>query len=232
MENILQHLIHEYLTTYPKPGEPPEITLTVPTHDPNRDHSKFRISDAGKCHLMRFWKRQGIEPTNSSSFDIRLVMESGNLLHAWFQYVLKKIGVIEAAEMEVQDEHKLGHFDCILAYNNTRILYDLKTISGKKMYYFHKNGDKPDKQHIYQVLTYHSLLHPWPDDVRIAYISRDTLEICECVVHLGHNALVEAANDWGALIGAWEVDMSPAPNPEPWECNYCVYRDACSHSSH
>lgn len=227
-DNILQTIFYDYLISHPKPGEKPEITLSVPTHDPDRDNSKFRVSDAGKCRLMRYWKRQGIPPSNTPSLDIRLVMESGNLLHAWFEYVFGKMGVVETVEQEVQDIHKLGHLDCILTYNNIRILYDLKTISGKKMYYLNKNGNKPDKQHIYQVLTYYSLLRPFPDEVRIAYINRDNLEICECIVDLEDLKNIKSVmGDWAALIAAWEMNMEPEPTAEDWECNYCSYHDRC-----
>lgn len=228
-DNILQSIIHEYLQTHPKPGEPPMIHLDVPTHDPDRDHAKFRVSDAGKCRLMRYWKRQGIVPSNLPSLDIRLVMESGNLIHAWIQHVLQAMHVLEVAEQELVDDHKIGHLDCLIMYKKNWVLYDLKTVSGKKMWYFHKHGERPDKAHIYQILTYHAMLadkiRPCPDDVRIAYISRDTCEIQECRIPLGH--LNDVLDDWAALIAAWEVKMEPEPTAEAWECKYCAYKDRC-----
>lgn len=226
---MLQDVIYAYLNRLDRLNRSisePVIHLEVPTHDLNRDHTKFRVSDAGKCRLMRYWKRQGVEPTNLPSSQNRLVMESGNLLHAWFQYALHKMQILESAEQTVEDEHRIGHLDCIVAHEGRRILYDLKTVSSKKLYFFHKNGEQPDRHHVHQVLSYHGMLKPLPDEVRIAYISRDTLDICECVIPFSKVGPV--IDDWAILITTWTMQEPPKPSPESWECRYCMYQERCN----
>ena len=55
----LQTILQRYFNRDLSPNVQPTMRLEVGTHDPSRDNSKFRVSDAGKCRLMRYWKRQG-----------------------------------------------------------------------------------------------------------------------------------------------------------------------------
>lgn len=228
MNNILQTIISEYLQTHPKPGEKPEITLTVPTHDPDRDTSKFRVSDAGKCRLMRYWKRQGKPALHETPFEWRIQAEAGNLLHAWIQFIVNASGCLVDAEGELQDEHRIGHFDMILERpdGTERLLYDIKTISNKKAFYMAKYGNGADEHHQLQLVTYFQMCPPGIDTLRIAYVTRDTLDIREIPI-LVAEMKDRVEEDWSLLTEAWDKQIEPAANPEQWECKGCQYHDAC-----
>jgi CRISPR/Cas system-associated exonuclease Cas4 (RecB family) len=228
MKNILQTIMQDYLDTHPKPGEPPEIYLTVPTHDPDRDTSKFRVSDAGKCRLMRYWKRQGKPASNAMPFEWRVQAEAGNMLHAWIQYIVKQSGNCIDAEAELVDEHRIGHFDLMLKhpYGTETYLYDIKTISNKKAYYMAKYGNGVDEHHQFQLITYFLMLPPGIDKLRIAYVTRDTLDITEFPV-LVDEMKDRVEEDWDILITAWENQEPPRANAQKWECTGCQFHDVC-----
>lgn len=102
-------------------------------HDTDaRDNSKFHVSDAGKCRLMRYWKRQG-KPTEPVYTPEGLrILHVGILLHNWIQDVIKNAGIALAIEQEVEDEHRIGHLDALVQLDGKRVLYDFKTVNGKK----------------------------------------------------------------------------------------------------
>lgn len=233
MENILQTLLHDFVTHYPAPNKPAQLDLTVGTHDPCRDTSKFRLSDAGKCRLMRYWKRQGKPAAQTMEPDVLLQMQTGNLLHAYLECAVQWTGHLVEAERPLEDDHRLGHFDMIINPPDVgpddaeyRILYDIKTISSKKAFFMDKNSNQADPQHIMQLISY-ALLYPDPlDELRLAYVVRDTLEIREIEVERIPSETTVIA-DWQLLIDAWVAQQAPAANPNKWECRYCQYVTNC-----
>jgi len=193
-----------------------------------RDSSKFRVSDAGKCRLMRYWKRQGKPMDPHYTPEVLRVMHVGILLHNWIQDVITHAGIALATELELEDFHRIGHLDALVQLDGKRILYDFKTVNGKKWYYLEKNNFKPDFPHICQILTYAQMIDPQPDKMIILYLNRDTLNIAECLIDaICCEYLV--IDDWEILISAWKRQVLPEPNPESWECAYCGYRSTCSH---
>lgn len=209
-----------------------------------RDNSKFRVSDAGKCRLMRYWKRQGKQSAITWTPETLRAMQLGINIHEWIEKILSDLpGGVERAvsEHHFEDTHRIGHFDLYLELTAPliddldpyrRYLYDIKTKGGKQWYFFEKNGRENDRAHEYQLVSYWLMMSPddFPvDQCRIAYISRDTLEIHENVVRYEFLA-DEVEDDWNLLISAWENQEEPAPNPEHWECKYCMYRDDCEHA--
>ena len=85
-------------------------------------------------------------------------------------------------------------------------------------------------QHKYQVVSYASLLSPCPDELRVVYIDRETLNVArECPVN--YKLLIkEVEDDWRMLIDAWTAQQEPQANPDDsWECKFCAYRNACPH---
>lgn len=222
----LTTIIHDYL----RQDRGDLIHLDIPIHQDARDTRKFRVSDAGRCRLMRTWERQGTPPSREMPAQSLRVMESGNLLHAWLIHVLDRMGVLSIGEQELEDLHRLGHLDAIVEDGNGHtVLYDFKTIASKKAYYMDKDGWQPDKAHVFQVVSYAEMLPEdmRVEDLRIAYVTRDTLEIHE--IPVPREVVYEPVlRDWMILIDAWERQTEPAPNPEPWECTYCVYRASCS----
>lgn len=229
MQNIIQSILYKFAQTYPQPGQTAQLELTVGTHDPDRDNSKFRLSDAGRCRLMRYYKRQGKPATSTLTPDVLLQMQAGNLIHAYIERAAHEMDYLVASEDRLEDEHRIGHFDMIIKDfdgSGGLILYDIKTISSKKAYYMAKDGKQADPQHVAQVNSYATLYRKFGgelDELRIAYVIRDTMEVLEAPI--SHSAAVEA--DWNILIGAWICQEPPAANPDKWECAYCPYKNEC-----
>lgn len=212
------------------------------TDTESRDNSKFRVSDAGKCRLMRYWKRQGKPGKQDWTPDVLKAMQLGVNIHEYIQQIVMELprGVSRALrEQRLEDEHRIGHFDLYLELSEPftsdtghlvqTILYDIKTRGSKQWFYFEKEGRKSDPAHEYQLLSYDLMAVDLPvDECRIAYVNRDTLEICENIISFGDYAGVK--DDWDLLISAWNKQEEPAPNAQKWECKYCMYRDDCEHA--
>jgi CRISPR/Cas system-associated exonuclease Cas4 (RecB family) len=227
---MLQQMLHDFVTNYPGPDEPAQLELTVGTHDPTRDTSKFRLSDAGKCRLMRYWKRQGRPGANGMAPEVLLQMQAGNLLHAYIERAALWTDSLIASEETLEDDHRIGHFDMILSTHDiNRVMYDIKTINSKKAYFMERDGNRADPQHIAQLVSY-AIMYPGDlDELRLAYVVRDTMEVREVEVERSFSEKAVLA-DWDALIEAWEC---PEPserdlaNPIGWECKYCQYGSEC-----
>ncbi|MEM2963737.1 MAG: hypothetical protein QXN01_04560, partial [Candidatus Anstonellales archaeon] len=55
-----------------------------------RPLDKFRVSDAGRCHLMRYWKRQGKPASDEPDARTQRVFEVGHVFHVWLQDLLQE----------------------------------------------------------------------------------------------------------------------------------------------
>ena len=208
----------------------------------SRDNSKFRVSDAGKCRLMRYWKRQGKPGKQDWTPEVLKAMQLGINIHEYIQQIMTDLprGIQRAVcEQTVEDGQRIGHFDLYLELSDPvtspvsgdlvhTILYDLKSKGSKQWFYFDKDGRGNDRAHEYQLLTYWTMIDEPVDECRIAYINRDTFEMCENVVDFGLEEKV--SEDWILLTQAWDKQEEPAPNAEKWECKYCMYSAECPHS--
>ena len=189
------------------------------------DTTKFRVSDAGRCRLMRYWKRQGKERPELPPNVLR-IFALGYLFQEWIETAIKKQGWDLMVEIEVEDEERRGHIDALIHVDDGIILYDWKTVNGKKFWYLKQYGDRNSHYH-YQVATYAQMFEQPLLDARIADINKDDLSVYETSVHLVEMQH-KAAEDWKILLDAWKNQQEPQANPEPWECRYCVYNSDCS----
>lgn len=228
---MLHALLQEYFARSLPDNYVPVLHLEVGTHDPTRDTTRFRMSDAGKCRLMRYWKRQGKvgQPYQGNPF----LLEAGNLFHAYIQHALIDQGRMIACEERLEDDHRIGHFDMLVNAGQPMqpTLYELKTVSEKQFYYKKKNA-APDKPHIAQIVTYADSYIRKVDkfpDLRIVYLNRDSLEFLEFTVEY-YKQITAVTNDWETLIDAWNAQQEPTPNAENWECKYCQYATVCQHA--
>ena len=187
---------------------------------------KFNVSDAGRCHLMRFWKRKAEKV--KADFDERAyrIFEVGHIFHGFIQDILGKKGDLLARELRVEDEHRAGIIDAIVQSNGKVILYDFKTVHSRKFFWIKKEADL---HYHYQAATYTSMVKVKPtgfsiDETRICYISKDDLLIKEVPVFITDKQLVA---DWNPLIAAWTTNTEPEKNPMSWECKYCNYIAHC-----
>jgi len=188
-----------------------------------RTLDKFRVSDAGRCHLMRYWKRQGKPFSDVPDERTLRVFEVGHVFHEWLQNLLKDKGVLMEKELEVQDKHRIGHIDALVMTEQGLVLYDFKTIHSRKFHYM-AEGDG-DKHYAMQAYTYATLLPFGVADIRIAYISKDDLCIKE--VSIDEEVEQDVIDDWNVLISAWGQQEEPKPNSMDWECKYCGYKSLC-----
>lgn len=191
-----------------------------------RDNTKFRISDAGRCRLMRYWKRQGRPFSDEHDARVLRIFEVSTMIHKWLQDILQAKGILEAVEFRVEDEHRLGHVDAIVRTESGLILYDFKTVNSRKFHYKKENGFD-DVHHAMQAVSYAMMLPFQVSDVRIVYVSKDDLQIEEVSVLNFEGIFEKTKEDWEILIRAWIENSEPEPNPLPWECQYCVYKSIC-----
>jgi len=192
-----------------------------------RDHSKFRVSDAGRCHLMRYWKRQG-KPASDLPDDRQLrIFEVGHVFHRWIQDILLEKRKLVACELKIEDTHRIGHIDAIIRMDDMFILYDFKTVHSRKFHWRRKAGNNGDMHYAMQAFTYATMLPFGVADIRIAYISKDDLCIEEVSVMDTDDISEYVQQDWATLLDAWERQEPPKPNPAEWECKYCIYRTEC-----
>ena len=242
---MLSKIIEDFLAD---PERSTNMLLQMQIHtDDDPSVRKFRVSDAGRCRLYRYWKRQG-KPQPKKDIDLLKIMEIGNLIHAWLAYILQIQGLLYHAETSLEDTHRSGHLDAIVDVNGYATLYDFKTIGSKQAWYMLHNGMKAQKEHQYQVLTYLDLctditsviennISVTPRAARIAYILResyngkngDSIPPLSVVadIRADLDLLPAVRQDWQILIDAWTDGVAPKANPESWECRFCPYKDAC-----
>lgn len=194
-----------------------------------RDNRKFRISDAGRCHLYRYWKREGKPIDDTASSNGYRAMELGIMIHNLIESLLHENPSIDVyTEGEIETEHLLGHYDCLIKTQDKRtILYDIKTLSGKSAWYAKNNGQPIKKHHLYQIITYAKYIDPLPNEIRIAYVNCENLEVVSEEETPYNMFIFRVWKDWEMLLTAWECQKTPKANPEPWECRYCPYSKDC-----
>ena len=190
-----------------------------------RENGKFRVSDAGRCRLMRLWKRQGKPFSDTPDERTYRVFEVGHVFHVWLQELLANKKVLLASEFEVEDIHRIGHVDAIVNKGSGLILYDFKTVHSKKFSYIKKDADL---HYHFQASTYAMMLPFGVEQVLIAYVSKDDLRIQEVSVEVDVIGS-QVEEDWKLLIEAWENQVEPTPNPMSWECKYCNYQSSCTY---
>jgi len=216
-----------------------DLRIKIHVEYPFED-KKFRMSDAGRCRLYRYWKRQGKEmkPPDTSNM---LTMEAGNVLHSWIGNAIEGAGYLIESEGLLEDADRVGHFDVLFEYEGKTILADLKTVNGKKMYYLKKNGNSPDLHHVYQLISYWYAIEEEQigdpilnegehiDHTCIFYVNRDNWsEIHEVEIERKPLLISQIQDDWEILLDAWKVNTEPKANPEDWECRFCPFKSICT----
>lgn len=189
---------------------------------------KFSCGDAGRCHLMRYWKRQGKTPTDTPDERTLRVFEVGHIFHKWVQEIMEKQGLLAAKEFKVEDEHRIGYIDVIGHIPDIgTVIWDIKTVHSKKFHWMDSEGNGGDSHHKAQILTY-KMLYPLPvAQTRLVYLSKDDLCIREYGIVETDELKHTINDDWNILIACWRAQTEPVPNPVSWECKYCMYFSGC-----
>ena len=189
---------------------------------------KFSVSDAGRCRLMRFWKRKGKQGGVEITERVFRIFEVGHIFEKWVLDLMADKIILR--QHLVEDEHRKGYLDAMIVdEQNKKILLDCKTVHSRKFWRNEKEGWDKDVHYRYQLLTYAMMLPAAlrPDECRLVYISKDDLCIAEIGVPNNPDAFLPVENDWHEIITAWREDREPEPNPMSWECEYCSYQDTC-----
>lgn len=63
------------------------------------------------------------------------------------------------------------------------------------------------------------------ESAKIFHIGMNELSIVEHDGGMSNES--DTKEDWNILLKAREKSGGPEPNPEDWECGYCVYRTKC-----
>lgn len=196
-------------------------------NDAHKPGDKFRVSEAGRCRLMRFWKRKGKPYSDPFTDRVLRIFAVGHIFHSWIEDLIEKSGWDVKIEMKLEDEHRRGVLDLLVRTDEGYVLYDFKTVHSRKFDYLDK---EKDMHYIHQLITYKIMLKEQEgidvNDLRLFYISKDDLRVREVPVF--HDQYIkETMMDWKILTDYWNKDIEPKPNAEPWECRYCVYRSIC-----
>lgn len=176
---------------------------------------KYRVSDAGKCYLMRYMKRHGVERVSLPPEKIRRRFWVGHVFHEFVQQKLSAIfSDSDDVEIEkrVEDEHRVGHVDIV--WNGA--VYELKTIKSLKYI------SNAIKHHELQVVTYTEMLGL--EDCFIVYIDIQSFDIQQ--IEPTPSAKRRAWEDWNTAISFWEQQQLP-PTTKDWYCDSCPFKDIC-----
>ena len=195
-----------------------------------RDHSKFRVSDSGMCHRMRFWKRKNSYKSemDSHNLETKKIFTIGHLVHGFLQNILKKRGLAKLIEARVENEHFIGHVDLV---TSDYIVYDIKSAGTRKMQHI-RSRKVPDIHHAYQAMTSAILLEEndlvsHVNDVRILYVGKERMDFIDLSAYktVSEKAVIK---DMETLVDYWVRDELPPPEPkQKWECNYCPFKNVC-----
>jgi len=117
-----------------------------------RERDKLSASDTG-CLLQRQLKLWKIKPDREPSDDELITFDYGNMLHSYLQDRLKG-----EDEIEVEDEHFIGHIDKVTEEDGELVVNEFKGIKDYGMDMLIKEGDQPKPEHIRQATNYVRML--------------------------------------------------------------------------
>lgn len=132
--NFLETKLHEYFKK--------KFTTRV------RD--KLSASDTG-CVLHRQLKMWGVPTDRPLSYQEMVTFDFGNMIHTFLQERLKDAEILEAKEIELEDELTLGHADALVVENGVFVPYEFKSIKDYGLDMIEKEG-KPQEAHIRQLV--------------------------------------------------------------------------------
>lgn len=206
-----------------------------------KEQRHWYISRLGACPTGQYLERSGKDP--DQPFDDRTlrVFNVGNVFEGWIVRLLESQPTLSLeTQVPVEDQVRdiSGYADFVVTFNQTPIVYEIKTVHSGAFWWMFKGGMKygksheptgPKRQHMIQLWWYLKLLNI-PMGV-LMYVSKDDLTIKECPVMLNDKELEqEALTTLSILNKAWADKEPPTfvPTEEnEWWNKYCSYHKQC-----
>lgn len=117
-----------------------------------RERDKLSVSDTG-CILQRQLKLWKVAPDREPTDSELITFDYGHMLHSYLQ---DRIG--GADEIEVEDEHFIGHIDKVIEEEGELVVNEFKGIKDYGIDMLIKEGDKPKDEHVRQATNYVRML--------------------------------------------------------------------------
>lgn len=194
---------------------------------------KFSPSSLGRCYRMQYWNRLNEPKSNPLKAETLRIFAIGNLIHKFFQDILKENCLIEA---KVETEDCLGFAD-IVGENEVVDIKSvrsfqfklMKGIKDKKNHYKKIPYDFPKEKscEILQV-SYYAITLGKPKG-RLIFVNKDSLEVVEYSFEV-KNFEDRLKKELEVLRGYWVRKELPPPEPRVYngkECEYCQYQTKC-----
>lgn len=187
---------------------------------PDPDIRKFRVSDAGKCLRMRYFKRMEPKGVQNGGSNGRQMM--GTLFHEWLEAEIgRELGRgLIGTEIPVEDEHRIGHIDMLIARDGELVVVDIKTVTHMLV---SKLVTSPPVPYLYQAATYASMVGA--NSAEILFLDKDTLDRIPVLVPKECWEL--ARKDWEQLLGFWASGTVPEMTENRSECQRCPWISEC-----
>ena len=182
---------------------------------------KWNASSLGKCYRSQYWNRKGEPKSNPISIDALRRFKIGNLIHQYFEDILKEDHFIE---VKVEDDNSIGYADIVgidevVDIKSVRS-FQYKLMKDKKKPYDFK---KEKKDNILQVTYYAKGLGKAKG--RLIFVDKDSLDAIEFEFDVAGFER-DLQEELEVLNGYWAKEKLPPPMPRLYngkECAYCGF---------
>lgn len=194
---------------------------------------KFYISDMGKCHRMRFFKRKGVK-TEFAPF-VYWTFAMGNMLHDYGYKALEAQGILLETEESFGNEHFSGRFDGIVkTETKEKALFDFKSVGSYAMK--KAMAGAPNEENIAQVLASVILVRETRKDLSntgvLAFLNKEPNDqmpyICvDREYHLTSIREKALKQEMDTMVEYWLTNKVPNCTCPAWMKPYNSYLPIC-----
>jgi len=197
-----------------------------------RDRKDLRLrsglwspSSFGRCYRYQYWNRLNEPKTNPIGAEILRIFRVGNLIHDFFQGILKNE---YQCEVMIKTEDTLGYADML----SKDEVVDIKSV---RSYQFKLMKDKKKKYdfsidkicEILQVTWYG--LNIDKEKGRLIFVNKDSLDVIEYEFKI-KDFEIKLKEELQILNNFWSIKKLPPALPRCYsmkECQYCGYQNKC-----
>jgi hypothetical protein len=183
---------------------------------------KWSPSSFGKCYRAQYWNRLNEPKTNPLEAQTLRVFRIGNLIHQFFQDILRKEYL---CEVKVETNDVLGFADMV----NIDEVIDIKSV---RSFQFKLMKGKKDKQYDFAVEKKDNILQVtyygkelMRKKGRLIFVDKDSLDVIEYEFNIT-DFEKELQNELDILSEYWNKKELPPARPRCYngkECSYCGY---------
>lgn len=181
----------------------------------------FWISEAGRCRLMRYWKQIKIPKSNPPG-NLQAFFAKKKIENAYSNLIYNSLGskgiLAEKGFLAESGDIIKGNVFCLLREGQEDILCTARMVKNSYL-----AAKPPGKQRHMEAISLMNITGK--QYAKILHIGMNDLSVAEYDVDTSYKE--ETEQDWNILIESWKRAVEPAPNPEDWECGYCVYKTKC-----